>query len=157
MDKINYNLKRHIELLKRQEDLRNQNKTLLKTNQQEFSELTKYNVAVSNHIFWEDRYQVASLMQAFLNKEMNAHEFHDAVFGLRNIQIAKFKKFRSNLLLETEELKDFYPNKKSHKLEGFLSALYWKCEGFEMQFDEEYLYTTVQNGFLNFQKALKEE
>lgn len=157
MNEIHYNRKRHIELLKRQEDFINQEKSFLKTNRQEFLELAKYGAAVEDHILWEDRYEIASLLQAFLNKEMDGQEFHDAVFGLRNKQMAKCKKFLSNLVLETEELKDFYPNKKSHKLKGFLSSLYGVCEHFEMQFDEKELYATIEDGFLQFQKVLEEE
>jgi hypothetical protein len=39
----------------------------LKENQAEFLELRKYNAAVDQQIFWEDRFEVASLIQAFLN------------------------------------------------------------------------------------------
>ena len=73
---MNYNLKRHVELLKQDKTLLSQNKSFFKENRRECLELSKYNVAVSEHIFWENRFKVASIIQAFLNKKMDAQEFH---------------------------------------------------------------------------------
>ena len=154
MNNISYNLKRHIELLKHEKKVRSQNKSFFKENRAESLELSKYNAAVDQHIFWKDRFEVASLIQAFLNKEMDGEEFHDSVFGLRRNHIAKCEKFLSKLV--SEELKDFFPNKESYKLKGFLSSLYFECEHFEMNFDEEEFYTSIRNGFLKFQKILNE-
>jgi hypothetical protein len=68
---MNYDQKRHIELLKLKENFRSQNKSFLKEGQQEWSELIKYVANVERHIFWKERFEVASLIQAFLNKEMD--------------------------------------------------------------------------------------
>jgi hypothetical protein len=153
MNDINYNLKRHVELLKRKEKIISQNESFFKENRTESLELSKYSAAVSQHIFWEDRFEVASVIQAFLNKEMDGQEFHDSVFGLRRKHLAKCDKFLSRLV--SEEIKDFYPTKESYKLRGFLSALYFECEHFETNFDEDELYTSIRTGFLKFQKILK--
>ena len=155
MADINYNLKRHIELLKRKEKVISQNKSFFKENRTESLELSEYSAVVSQHIFWEDRFEVASVIQAFLNKEMDGQEFHDSVFGLRRKHLAKCDKFLSKLVYG--EIKYFFPNKNSNKLKGFLSSLYFECEHFEMNFDEEEFYTSIRNGFLKFQKILNEE
>jgi hypothetical protein len=94
-------------------------------------------------------------MQAFLNKEIDAQEFHDSVFGLRCKHLAKCDKFLSKLV--SEEIKDFFPTKESYKLKGFLSTLYFKCEHFETNFNEDELYTSIGNGFLKFQNFLNRE
>lgn len=94
-------------------------------------------------------------MKDFLSKKIDAHEFHDSVFGLRRKHLERCKRFLSKLALE--EIKDFYPNKNSHKLKGFLTALYLECEYFETNFDEAELYTSIENGFSKFQKILNEE
>jgi len=96
-------------------------------------ELSQYNAAVDQHIFWEDPFEVASVIQAFLNKDIDGEEFHDSVFGLRR----NCDKFLSRLV--SEEIKEFFPNKESYKLKGFLSSLY---------FDEETFYNSIRNGFL---------
>jgi hypothetical protein len=153
MNIISYNIKRHIELLKYEKKVKSQNKSFFKENQIEFLELSKYDAAVDQHIFWENHFEVASLIQAFLNKEIDGEGFHDSVFGLRSNHIAKCEKFLSKLV--SEDIKEFFPNEKSYKLKGFLSSLYFECEHFEMNFDEEEFYTSVRNYFLKFQKIIK--
>jgi len=155
MNDINYNLKRHVELLKQKKKVLSEKKSFFKENRAEALELSKYNVAVENSLFWEDRFKVASVMEAFLNKKMNAHEFHDSVFGLRRKHLAKCNTFLSKLV--SEEIKDFSPSKDAYRLKGFLSALYSECEHFETNFDEDELYTSIQNGFLKFQKYCNED
>ena len=79
MININYNLKRHIELLKQEKKILNEKKSFLKENPKEALELIKYGAKVSQHIVWEDRFEIASVMEDFLSKKRNAHEFHDSV------------------------------------------------------------------------------
>ena len=62
MNLISYNLKKHIELLNHQKNVISQDKSFFKENQAEFLELSRYNVAVDQHIFWENRFEVASLI-----------------------------------------------------------------------------------------------
>lgn len=116
----------------------------LKENPKEALELIKYDAKVSQHIVWEDRFEIASVMEDFLSKKINAHEFHDSVFGLRRKHSEKCERFLSKLI--SEEIKDFCPNKNAHKLKGFLSALYFECEHFETNFDKAELYTSIENG-----------
>lgn len=142
--KYNYNLRSHLRLLKQEEKTRN-----------EALELSEYNTQVNQHIEWEERFEIASVMQDFLSKKIDAHEFHDSVFGLRRKSLEKYKKFLSKLV--SEEIKDFCPNKNADKLDGFLSFLYFECEHFETNFDEAELYTSIENGFFNFQIILNEE
>jgi hypothetical protein len=68
---MTYNQKRHIQLLKRSQDLKNQGKNLFIENREEDFELSKYNIAVAEQIFWQDRYQVALLMEDFLNYRLS--------------------------------------------------------------------------------------
>ena len=147
MININYNLKRHIELLKQ--------KPLFRENPKETLELNEYGAIVDQHIDWEDRFEIASVMQNFLSKKIDAHEFHDSVFELRNKHLEKCEIFLSKLV--SEEIKDFCPDKNSYKLKRFLSALYFDCEHFETEFDEAELYTSIENKFLKFQIILNEE
>jgi hypothetical protein len=147
MININYNLKRHIELLKQEKKTLNEKKSFLKENPKEALELTKYGAKVSQHIVWEDRFEIASVMEDFLSKKINAHEFHDNVFGLRRKHSEKCKRFLSKLV--SEEIKDFCLNKNAPKLKGFLSALYFECEHFETNFDEAKLYTFIEKSLFD--------
>jgi len=155
MNNLNYDLNRHIQLLKQKKKIQKENKCFWKENPKENLELLEYGAIVEDHFVWEDRFEIASVMEDFLSKNTDAHEFHDNVFGLRRKHQEKCKRFLSKLV--SEEIKDFCQNKNAHKLTGFLSALYFECEHFETNFDEAELYTSIENGFLKFQKILNEE
>lgn len=155
MTNIPYNRKRHIELLKQETKVLNENKSFFKENRKEALELSRYSANISHHFVWEDRFEIASVMEDFLSKKIDAHEFHDSVFGLRRKHLEKCNRFLSKLV--SEEIKDFCPNKDAYKLEGLLSVLYFECEHFETNFDEAELYTSIENVFLKVQKILNEE
>jgi len=156
---MTYNQKRHIELLKRAQDLKNQRKNLFIENQEEDFELSEYNIAVEEHIFWQDRDQVALLMEDFLNKKIDSELFCDQVYGLRRKLINTCEKFKLELISSSEKIKDFQPDERSKKLSGFLTDLYCECEYFAEaeDYQNEKFYDSIKNGFLNFQKALNKE
>ena len=49
---MDYNKKRHKQLVIRSQDLKNQGKNLFLENPEEGSELSKYNIAVEEQVFW---------------------------------------------------------------------------------------------------------
>jgi hypothetical protein len=154
---MTYNQKRHIQLLKRSQDLKNQGKNLFIENREEDFELSKYNIAVEEHIFWQDRYQVGLLMEDFLNRKIDGEELCGRVYGLRRKLINTCEKFKLELTSGSEKIKAFQPDGRSKKLSGFLTGLYCECEHFDEDYENDEFYTSIKNGFLNFQKALNEE
>jgi Holliday junction resolvasome RuvABC ATP-dependent DNA helicase subunit len=104
---MTYNQKRHIQLLKRSQDLKNQGKNLFIKNREEDLELSKYNIAVEQHIFWQDRYQVALLMEDFLNRKIDGKELCARVYGLRRKLIDTCEKFLLQLTSGSEKIKTF--------------------------------------------------
>jgi hypothetical protein len=68
---MTYNQQRHIQLLKRSQDFKNQGKSFYKESPEEYLELSNYNAAVEQDIFWEQRYKVDGLMQDFLNRKID--------------------------------------------------------------------------------------
>lgn len=153
MEKIIYDLKRHVELLNVEKDILSQHKSFYNEKPTEFFELLKYDIIIERDIFWEERFKVQSLLESFLNKEIDPYEFHDSVFGLHRLHLEKCKKFRSKLF--SGEITEYVPNKESYKLKGFLESLYGVCEHFEMDWNEKEFYDTIENGFLKFQKVLE--
>ena len=152
-----YNQQRHIQLLKRSQDFKDQGKSFYKESPEESLELSSYNAAVEENIFWQQPYKVAELMQDFLNKKIDGQKFCGRVFGLRrNLMIASDKFL---IQLSAGEVKDFQPDPRSKKLSGFLTYLYSEYEYFADAEDSEKkeFYDSIKNGFLNFQKALNEE
>ena len=80
---MTYNQQRHIQLLKRSQDFKNQGKSFYKERPEESLELSNYNIAVQYHLFWEQRFKVSKLMQDFLHRKIDGEEFSSSVFGLR--------------------------------------------------------------------------
>ena len=156
---MTYNQKRHIELLKRSQDLKNQRKNLFIENQEEDFELSEYNIAVEEHVFWQDRDQVALLMENFLNKKIDGELFCDQIYGLRCKLINTCEKFKLELISSSEKIKDFQPDGRSKKLSGFLTDLYCECEYFAEaeDYQNEEFYDSIKKGFLSYQKALNKE
>lgn len=148
---MKYNQERHIELLKRSEDFKNQGKNLVFENREEDFELSQYNIAVEEHFFWQDRDQVALLMEDFLNQKIDGQSFCDHVGGLRRKLRNRCEKFFLELISSSEKIQDFHPDERGKKLSGFLTYLFCECEDFDE--DYEKLYDSIKNGFLNFQKA----
>lgn len=150
-----YNQQRHIQLLKRSQDFKDQGKSFYKESPEESLELSSYNAAVEKNIFWQQRYKVAELMQDFLNRKIDGQEFCDRVFGLRrNLMIARDKFL---IQLGAGEVKDFQPDPRSKKLSGFLTGLFCYCDDFMEDYENDQFSDAMQNVFLNFQKALNEE
>ena len=154
---MNYNQKKHIQLLKRSQDLQNQGKDLFQENQKEYFELAQYNIVVEEHFFWQDRYKIFLLMENFLTRKIDCQLFCDHVYGLRCKLINKCEKFRLELLSSSEKIKDFQPDERGKNLSGFLTGLFCECECLDDT--ENYLefYDSIEIGFFNFQKALKKE
>ena len=150
-----YNQQRHIQLLKRSQDFKNQGKSFYKQSRDESLELSHYNAAVEQHIFWQQRYKVYELMQDFLNRKIHGQEFSSRVFGLRRNLMNASDKFL--VQLGAGEVKDFQPDPRSKNLSGFLTGLFCECDHFMEDYQNPKFYTSIQNGFLNFQKALNEE
>jgi hypothetical protein len=123
-----YNQKKHRELLKRSQDLKNQGKNLFIENQKEDLELSGYNIAVEEHIFWQDRYQVGLSLEDFLNRKIAGEELCGRVYGLHRKLINACEKF--TLELGSGTVKDFQLDVRLKKLSGFLTGLYCECQHF---------------------------
>ena len=154
---MTYNQNRHMELLKRSQDLKKQGKKLFIENQEEGFELSEYNITVEEHIFWQDRYQIVLVMEDFLNRKINGELLCEQVYGLRRKLINTCKQFKLELISSSEKIKNFQPDERSKKLSGFLTGLYCECEYFDEDYENDEFYTSIKNGFLNFQTALNEE
>jgi len=150
-----YNQQKHIQLLKRDQDFKNQGKSFYKESSEESLELSNYNAAVEQHIFWEQRYKVDELMQDFLNRKIDGQESCDRIFGLRRNLMIAYDQFL--IQLSAGEVTDFQPDPRSKKLRGFLTGLFCYCDDFMEDYENDQFSNAMQNGFLNFQKALNEE
>jgi len=155
MNDISYNLKRHIELLKGSQDLKNQARNLFQENPEEYFELSDYNIAVERYLFWQERHKLALSMEDFLNRKIDGQELCDRVFGLRRELMNAVEKFKLDLI--SGKIKDFQPDERSNKLSDFLRGFFCECDHFMEDYQDEEFYTSIKNGFFNLQKVLTEE
>jgi hypothetical protein len=82
---MTYNKIRHLELLRRFLDFKNQGKNiydLYLENQDEYMELQEYRCALYHHIFWKSKEEVALLMENYLHDSIDFEEFKIAFSGL---------------------------------------------------------------------------
>ena len=133
-------------MLKCSQDLQNREKDLLIESEEEYFELAKYNTAVAEQIFCQDRYQVALSMENFRNRKIDGEEFCGRIDRLCRKLINACEKLKFEL--GSAMVKDFQPDVRSKKLSG----LDCKCEHFA---DDSQ--NSIKNGFLNFKKAFNEE
>ena len=75
---MDYNKKRHKQLLKRSQYLKNQGKNLFIENPEEDFELSNYNIAVEEQIFLTRRKDFVLLMKNFIDNIIDFEEFETA-------------------------------------------------------------------------------
>ena len=84
------------------------------------------------------------------NRKIDGEKFCD-----RRELMNRYDKFL--LELSSGKVKDFQPDPRSKKLSGFLDGLFCYCDDFMEDYENDQFSNAMQNGFLNFQKALNEE
>lgn len=142
--KYDYNVNRHICLLKksqlpREEDL----------------ELLHYDALIHLHLLWEMRFELKSFFEDYLGKIIDGETFTDAIFGMRLRLQKKVDQFILDLSLG--KITQFYPVSDSKKLARFFSCLFFITDDWE---EDEYelpeFYNFVQKEFVEFQQILEE-
>ena len=124
---MNYNQIRHLELLRRLQDLEKQGRSLYDENQDDYLELLDYRATVQEHVFWKNRRQFGLLMENFINGIIDGEEFSDKFCGIYRKTLDAFDAFETDL----EKLEDFQPDLRSSGFGSIISALRRDCEAFE--------------------------
>lgn len=75
---MTYNKIRHLELLRRFLDFKNQGKDLYKENRNEYMELLHYRGRLEDHAFWKNRKQFVLLMENYVQNSIDMEEFETA-------------------------------------------------------------------------------
>jgi hypothetical protein len=72
---MKYNYEKYIQLLKSQQALRKQNKSLKTEDPIKYSKLQKYSAKITEHLHWSQRNQYLQLIKDFLNYKIDGKEF----------------------------------------------------------------------------------
>ncbi len=152
---MTYNQKRHIELLKRSEDLKNLGKSFYQESKDEYLELSNYEGAIESYLYWKSRTLFVLLMEKFVNRIISGEEFSDSFLELRQRLIYECDGFIKEL--GSEKLKDFQLDPRSNGFGSFISFLRAECDNFSEDYQNEEFYDSIKDCFLKLQKALNEE
>jgi len=130
---MKYNCEEYIQLLKSQQALKKQNKSLKTEDPIKYSKLRKYSAKISEYLHWSQKNQYLQLIKDFLNYKMDGKEF-DKKFSKMVTVIEK----KSRLLSKNyQELKCIEPSSMSLGFGTWISEIYLCCNEFYSDFNEE--------------------
>ncbi len=86
------NQTRFLELLRKEEVLESENKSLYEVEKSEYSELTSYRIVLQEQIYYENRFQYIDLVKKCLDGEINCYAFQWDFFEIYHNDIKTFDK-----------------------------------------------------------------
>ena len=122
---MTYNQNRHIELLKRSQDLKKQGKSFYQESTDEYLELSKYEGTIQSYIYWKSRTLFVLLMEKFINRIISGEEFSDSFLQLRQRLIYECDGFLREL--SSEKVEDFQLDPRSNEFGSLISFLRAEC------------------------------
>ena len=154
---MNYNLTRHIELLKPYQDYKNIGKELSEEEPENFLEFWGYQLAIENHLYWNNRFIIFSIVEKFLNGSIDRKELSYSIFALQRAVTGEVALRSSKLVSEysSGKFQDLNLNFRFKGPENFGSFLLILCDYYDdyeddsknQKFSEE-----VKDWFLKFKE-----
>ena len=145
---MDYNRKRHKQLMIRSQDLKNQGKNLFIENPEEYSELSKYNIAVEEQVFWTHREDFFLLMKNFIDNIFDFDEFETAFSLLYRKTTEEVDMFIINL----KQIDKFQPSPRSYRFASFIGSIFRQFEEVEDEYcTEQEVKDFVKKVYLKFQ------
>jgi len=127
---MDYNKKKHKELVIRSQDLKNQGKDLFIENPEAFFELSKYNIAVEEQVFWTHLEDFFLLMKNFLANILDFYEF-ETVFSVLYWKTTKEVKMS---IIDLKQIDKFQPSTRLNRFATCVGAIFRQFE----EVEEEY-------------------
>ena len=151
---MDYNRKRHKQLMIRSQDLKNQGKNLFIENPEEDSKLSKYNIAVKEQVFWTHREDFFLLIKNFIDNIFYFDEFETTFSLLYRKTTEKIDMFIINL----KQIDKFQPSPRSYRFASFIGSIFRQFEEVEDEYcTEQEVKDFVKKVYLKFQNFLNEE
>ena len=125
----NYKRERHLELLKRSEELHDES--------EEARELSDYSILLEEQLNWETREYLLQLQEKFLKNEISSLEFCD-IFHKRDVLNSEISgMLESNFILLS-------PHKKSLDFSKLTFEIMNACYGYEFSYDPDHQSLEIQ-------------
>jgi hypothetical protein len=145
---MDYNRKRHKQLVIRSQDLKNQGKSLFIENPEEDSELSKYNIAVEEQVFWTHREDFVLLMKNFIDNIFDFDEFETAF----SLLYRKTGKEVDMFIIDLKRIEKFQPSIRSDRFASFIGSIFRQFESVEDEYrTEQEVKDFVKKTYLKFQ------
>ena len=121
---MTYNKKRHQELVMRSLDLEHQGKALFNEDDNAYTELIHYNIAVEEYVFWTHRENFISIMKDFIIGIIDFDEFKNTFSQLYSKTTKELDMFKKNL----EQIEKFQPSTRPYSFASAVIAIYRKFD-----------------------------
>ena len=130
---MKYNYQKYIELLKYDDLLRQQNKSLKNEDELKYLELENYSVQINEHLHWSQKYDYSELIKDFLSFKINGKTFDSKFCSMVEAIEKKYHLVTKNY----EMLRNIKPNSISFEFAEWISEIYLYCDEFYPDFDEK--------------------
>jgi len=127
---MTYNKIRHLELLRRFLDFKNQGKDLYGENRDQYIELLHYQGRLQDQAFWKNREQFVLLMENFIHNSIDMEEFEIAFTRLWRKTFRAERAFQMDL----KRVENLQLDPRSNRFGSFITAVFRQFEVLE---DEE--------------------
>ena len=145
---MTYNKERHKQLVIRSQDLKNQGKNLFLENPEEDSELSKYNIAAEEQVFWTHRENFVLIMKNFMDNILDFDEFETAF----SLLFRKTTEEVDTSIIDLKQIEKFQPSTRSYRFASFIAAIFREFEEVEDEYcTEEDVKDFVKEVYLKFQ------
>ena len=130
---MTYDKERHKQLVIRSINLKNQGKNLFLENPKEDSELSKYNIAVEEQVFWTHREKFVLIMKNFLDNILDFDEFETAF----SLLYRRTSKEVDMFIIDLKQIEKFQPSTRSYRFASVLGSIYRQFEEVEDEYCTE--------------------
>ena len=161
---MQYNSQKYVELLKYDESLRKQNKSLEDENKLKYLELNSYSLHINEHLHWSKKDEYLQLIEDFLSFKINGKDFESKFSNL----VEAIEKEHLLIAKDYERVKNLKVSSLSFEFAKWISEIYLYCDEFYPDFDnsdppnfpfaknEEYFRNAVSNIYPQIQKYFAE-
>lgn len=130
---MQYNYEKHIEVIKYDNALREQDKFLKDENPSKYLELRTYSFQINEHLHWSQKDKYLQLMNDFLSFKITGK-----IFDSNFCNMVKAIEKESRLVIKNYEiLKNVKPSSISFDFTKWISEIYLCCDEFYPDFDEK--------------------
>jgi hypothetical protein len=147
--KYTYNYDRYVELLKYQESLKKQQKSLEQIDSEKFLELLNYSVQIEEYLHWLKKDEYFRIVENFVNFKISGKEFEKQFLNIFEPIENEVKALKQNY----EKLKSIKPNLAAFNFAELISDISLCCDDFEPNFQEsdrlEFPYLKSENDLRN--------